>query len=167
VHTLTALALGFALIAVVAAIWFWLPWFRASLNHTLFADVVIRLIKGGDLERARKLTRAAPSSPFATATRAALDAVDAKTDPKAAFDDALRPEVARLERGQFYATASVIAGVVSGVLVFEYAPPIVMTGSVFAVALIVHAYRIAKALARAGSVEAERIFAALAERATS
>jgi hypothetical protein len=162
------LAWGTAFVAVVGAVLSWLPWFRASLNHRMFADLVIKLLKADNADRARKLTHAAPSNPFVLGIRAALDAAKEQSEPRAMFDEVARPAMARLTAHFGFALASVAGAALCAYLVADKgAPTITLLGPAIAVALHVHAFWIAKSIADASAVEADRIFAVMAERATN
>ena len=162
------LAWGTAIVAVTGAVLSWLPWFRANLNHRMFADLVIKLLRADNADRARKLTHAAPSNPFVLGIRAALDAKKEQREPRAMFDEVARPAMAKLTAHFGFALASLAGAALCGYLVADKgAPPITLLGPAIAIALHVHAFHIARGIAVASSVEADRIFEVMADRPTS
>jgi hypothetical protein len=153
---------GSGLVAIAGAIAFWLPWFAGNMNHALFTDVVVKLLRSEDRDRARKLTMAAPRSPYAIAVRAAIDARAAgDNNPRVAFDAELRPAMEKLARRSHAALASLAAGAFCVYAVTEGAHPLALIGPGIAVLLLVHAWRIARGIAVAGATEADRVIAAL------
>jgi hypothetical protein len=145
-------------VALAAAFALWLPWFRANMNHVLFADVMVKILRAGDRNRAVKLTHAAPHSPFAIAFRAALTAAE----PAQAFADQFRAELRTLSARLWLMPIALGAAGVGGFLVLDGdAPQFVLAGPAGAVLLVVHARVIAGRIVKAASIESPRALDAL------
>lgn len=155
--------------AFAVALVTWLPWFRGNLNHDMFVALVMKLLKADNADRARKLCKAAPSSPFVMACDAALSALaDSHDDHPAerprrlreAFDAALRDALARASRLAWLATVSVALGGVTVYMVFgEGASPYSLALVGMALLAIVHARQMGFRIAIAAGTHRDPLIA--------
>src|SRR5262245_50940218 len=102
-----------ALLAALFATWRWTRILAARIDIRVANAMLIKLVRAGDLDRARKLCRAAPRSVYLASARAALDAPD---DPRPAFEDAFGRAIAPYEAARWMDVAALLAGLLAVVI---------------------------------------------------
>ena len=103
-----------ALLAALLAGWRLAALLRADINVAAATALLVKLAGAGNLDRARKLCRAAPRSPYFIALAAALAGDGASREVRRArFDDAFGPALARIERRGWMDLVSLLAAAVA------------------------------------------------------
>ena len=124
-----------ALLAALFATWRLTRIFPARVNVAMANAMVIKLVRAGDLDRAKKLCSAAPRSVYLASARAALDAPD---DPRPAFEDAFGRAIAPYDAARWMDVAALLAGLLAVVIAATTArvsvPPLVVGAAAAAVA---------------------------------
>jgi len=166
-------AAGACGVAVIA----FLPWFRGSINHDMFVMMVKKLLTAGNAERAHRLCKAAPFAPFVKACDASLTAFfDVRDEPeservhriRAAFDGALRTELARVSRTAWLAMVAVaLGGVAVYLVVGEGASPYALALVGLALLAIAQARQIGLRIALAASVHRDPLIEAMLRGASA
>ena len=147
-----------------------LPWFAGTVNAEAFADILIKLAKAGNLDRAEKLCHAAPRSIFVVASARCLAALGTASDSDAeaiaqlrdTFVGAVRDGVRRRQRGGWLTLISLAAAAIAVyVVAVDHLHPGVLAGAGLAVLLLAFAWNAARRLARDTVTHGERIYSAL------
>ncbi len=144
-----------ALLAALFATWRLTRLLRTRVNIAIANAVLIKLVRAGNLDRAKKLCHAAPRSVYLLSARAALDAPD---DPRPAFEDAFARSVAPYEASRWMDVAALLAGLVAVVIAATAArvamPALVIGAAAAAIAALdLRAMRRLHREAAAGSAE--------------
>jgi len=161
-----------AVVAAGAGLLVALPWLTGRVNARMFTEMLIKLIKAGNLDRAKKLCGAAPGSIFVVASARCLEAFEHTPDNEAetiaqlrdAFVGAVRDGVKQRRRRNWLGLVSMIGVFVSAYFVVaERLHPAILVGSAIAGLCLATAQGSAKRLARDTVTHGEKIYSALAE----
>jgi len=117
-----------ALLAALFAAWRRWRLLSARVNTAIANDVLIKLLRAGNLDRARKLCAAAPRSVYLGAVSAALAAPE---DPRPAFEDAFARAIAPHQASRWMDLVAMVAGLVAVVIAAtaaRIAPPVLIVG---------------------------------------
>jgi hypothetical protein len=166
----TFIAVVACVVAAAAAVPVALPWLAGRINTGLFADMVVKLVDAGNLDRARKLCAAAPRSLFVTACARCLDALpgasasdaEATAELRETFVGAVRDGVRRRQRTGWLSLVSLVAVAIAVYMVVaEHAYPGALAGVAVAGALLAFTRRATRRLARDTVSHGERVYSAL------